>query len=545
MIQLLIDNPLLLLFVVAALGYPLGRIKIGSFSLGVAAVLFVGLAIGALDPNLKLPSFVYLFGLAIFIYTIGLASGPGFFASFRRQGLRDNIFILLMILFATALAVGAYVLFNLKPGLTAGMFTGSLTNTPALAGLLDYIKDNVPANLVEIMQAEPVVAYSIAYPVGVIGVIFSIYLFQRLWKVDYRQEAKELRDLGASGEHLSNLTIRVTRDDLTGTTIDTLRQEQNWHIIFGRYKRGEEMGLVHGDMTLAAGDLVSLIGDEDDIARALAYLGEESHEHLEFDRSQLDFRRIFVSNLAVVGKPLAELKLSQRFGALITRVRRGDIDLLPSGDMKLELGDRVRVVAQRQRMPKVNEFFGDSYRSLSEIDIMTFGLGMALGLLIGEIPFPLPGGGVFKLGLAGGPLLVALVLGALGRTGPIVWQLPYSANLTLRQIGLILFLAGVGTRSGYAFASTFSQGGGIYIFLAGAVMTIATAMLTLFIGYKLLRIPMSLLIGMLAGLQTQPAVLGYANEQTGNDLANIGYATVYPLATISKILLAQLLLTLL
>jgi putative transport protein len=196
-------------------------------------------------------------------------------------------------------------------------------------------------------------------------------------------------------------------------------------------------------------------------------------------------------------------------------------------------------------MKTVSTFFGDSYRALSEIDFMTFSLGLALGLLLGLIPIPLPGGVTLKLGLAGGPLLVAMVLGHLGRTGPMVWNLPYSANLTLRQIGLIFFLASVGTRSGYAFVNTLTQGNGPAIFLVGAIITFTVATATLWIGHKLLRIPMSLLIGMLSGLQTQPAVLGFALEQTDSELPNIGYAAVYPTAIIAKILLAQLLLVIL
>jgi putative transport protein len=211
----------------------------------------------------------------------------------------------------------------------------------------------------------------------------------------------------------------------------------------------------------------------------------------------------------------------------------------------LEPGDRVRVVAKPENMAAVSKFFGDSYRALSEIDILTFSLGLALGLLLGLVPIPLPGGVIFKLGLAGGPLVVALILGKLGRTGPLVWAMPYSANLVLRQFGLILFLAGVGTRSGYAFFTTFTQSGGGAIFVAGAIITCVTALTVLAIGHYLLRIPMGLLNGILAGLQTQPAVLGFALEQSENDLPNIGYATVYPIATITKILLAQLILALL
>jgi putative transport protein len=205
----------------------------------------------------------------------------------------------------------------------------------------------------------------------------------------------------------------------------------------------------------------------------------------------------------------------------------------------------VRVLTRRDRLDAVGAFFGDSYRALSEIDILTFSLGLGVGLALGLLPIPLPGGVTLKLGLAGGPLIVALILGAWERTGPMVWSLPYSANLTLRQVGLILFLAGVGTRSGYAFLSTFSQGGGIAVFLAGAVITCVTALVMLWVGHRLLKIPMGLLAGMLAGLQTQPALLAFSLEQADNDLPNIGYAMVYPVAIIAKIVIAQLLVALL
>jgi putative transport protein len=211
----------------------------------------------------------------------------------------------------------------------------------------------------------------------------------------------------------------------------------------------------------------------------------------------------------------------------------------------LEPGDRVRVVAKPELMPAVTRFFGDSYRALSEINLLTFNLGLMVGLLLGLVPIPLPGGITLKLGLAGGPLIAGLVLGKLGRTGPLVWHLPYSANLLLRQVGLVLFFAGVGTRAGRAFFETLTGAGGLVIFAGGAIITCVTALTMLWIGYKVFRIPMSLLTGMLAGLQTQPAVLSYALEQSRNELPNIGYATVFPVATIAKILLAQLILTLL
>ena len=545
MIQLLLDNPLLLLFVVAAIGYLLGRIKIGGSSLGVAAVLFAGLAIGSLHPDLKLPELIYQLGLVLFVYTIGLSSGPGFVASFQRKGLRDNLLVVGVLGFAVLLVIAAAYLLDLKPTLAAGLYAGSLTNTPALAGVLDYVKVYASSPLVEAMLAEPVVGYSIAYPMGVVAMILVIQLMQRLWQIDYNVEAQRVKaayDVTAN-VRLQNHTIAVTRLDATSAPIRTLRKQHNWDILFGRLKRGNQLLLATDETRFQLGDLVSVVGAPEALAQVQASLGELKHEQLDLDRSQIDYRRIFVSNPKVAGHRLRDLNLPQQFGALVTRVRRGDIEFLPHGDTVLELGDRIRVVTARTRMDAVSTFFGDSYRALSEIDVLTFSIGVALGLLVGLTPLPLPGGLHLKLGLAGGPLIVAMLLAALRRTGPLVWSMPYSSNLTLRQTGLILFLAGVGTRAGYTFVTTIRGGGGLAIFGAGVVITVVTSLLILWIGYKLCKIPMGLLIGILAGLQTQPAVLGYALEQTGDDLPNIGYATVYPIAMISKILFAQLLLT--
>lgn len=542
LIQLLREQPLLLLFLVAAIGFPLGHIKIRGSSLGVAAVLFVGLAFGALHPDLKLPEIVYLLGLVIFVYTIGLSSGPGFFASFRRSGVRDNLLVLGMLIFAMLLALLAHHLLNLPAALTAGLYAGSLTNTPALAGILDYVKSSGQS---QNMLTAPVVGYSIAYPVGVVGMILAIYLAQRLWRIDYAGEAKSLRELGAGTAWLQNSTIRVTNPRVAELPLDQLRAQQQWKVIFGRMQRHGKLSLANDETQFQVGDLVSAVGTLEDLERVAAQLGEVSHERIDLDRTQLDYRRIFVSNPEIAGHRLRDLNLPQQYGAIITRVRRGDLEFLPHGDTVLELGDRIRVLTRRDHMEAVSAFFGDSYRALSEIDILTFSLGLALGLLVGLVPIPLPGGVMVKLGFAGGPLVVAMILGTLRRTGPLVWSMPYSANLTLRQIGLILFLAGIGTRSGYAFFSTLTQGNGLAIFLAGAGITVTVALLTLWFGHRVLKIPMSLLIGVLSGLQTQPAVLGFALEQTRNDIPNIGYASVYPMAMIAKIVFAQMLLALL
>jgi putative transport protein len=543
MIEALIENPLLLLFIVSALGYAIGRVKIQGSSLGVAAVLFVGLAAGALDARLSLPETVFLLGLVIFVYTIGLGSGPGFFASFNRRGLRDNLFVLAVLVAAAGLAAAAAFLLQLNGTVVAGMFAGSLTNTPALAGVLDALR---AAGADEALLAEPVIGYSIAYPMGVLGMIFAVLICKRLWKIDYQAESEKLRSFHLVEQELYNRTIRVTQPAALGVPLHNLANQHAWAVLVTRVKRGDALFLADADTTFQMGDLVNVLGAPGEVDAVTTLLGEPANDQLVFDRSQYDVRRIFVSNPAIAGRRLADLRLPhQHPGALITRVRQGDIDLLADGNTVLELGDRVRVVAKRDEMRKLSQFFGDSYKALSEINLLSFGLGVTLGLLLGLIPIPLPGGVTLELGYAGGPLLVALVLGAVRRTGPIVWSLPYSANLTLRQVGLTLLLAGIGVRSGYIFFDTFAQSGGLTIFLAAATITLAVAFLTLWFGYKVLKIPYPMLTGMLAALQTQPAVLGFSLEQSKNEVPNIGYALVFPIATIAKILLAQVLYLLL
>ena len=543
MLKILINNPLLLFFVVAAIGYPLGRIRIRGSSLGVAAVLFVGLAIGSIHPDLKLPEIVYMLGLATFVYTIGLASGPAFVASLQRDGMRNNLLVIGMLVFATILTLIAQRMLHLKATVAAGLFAGSLTSTPALAGVLETIKQIKTGVGLDQFLAEPVMGYSVTYPMGVMGGILAISLLQKLWKVNYADEARNLNIPGAAREALRRATIRVSWDGAERETITELSRREKWDVVFGRVKRGDSFLLPGPRGRLRLGDLVAMVGTESELERVAAVLGERCEEEIDLERSEYEYRRIFVSNPRVAGRLLGSLNLYERFGATVTRVRRGDDDFLPHDNMVLQPGDRVRVVSRRDRMADVTSFFGDSYRAVSEVDILTFSLGLALGLLLGIVPIPLPGGITLKLGFAGGPLIVALILGTVERSGNLVWSLPYSVNMTLRQTGLVMLLAGIGTRAGYGFVSTFATEGGFSIFAAGAAITFLTALATLWAGHRLMKIPMNLLIGMVGGCQTQPAILAYTLEQTGNDLPNIGYASVYPVATIGKILLAQVLLT--
>lgn len=543
MVQLLLENPILLLIVVAALGYLLGGIRVKGSSLGVAGVLFAGLLVGALHPDLRLPETLTMLGLVFFVYAIGLSSGAGFFASFRRQGMRDSLLVTSILLFAALVAAGLHLALDLDAALTAGIYAGSLTNTPTLAAVLEFISTNAAADVAAGLQDQPVVGYSIAYPVGVVGVIMALFVAQRLWRVDYRAEILDFREVASTGQTLTTKTLRVTNADASSKSVAALVQDRGWEVVFGRRRDAAgNVSLTTGETVFQPGDLVTAVSTDEALGEVIAFLGEESGERLELDRSDYDYRRIFVSNPKVAGHPLKNIDLLQQYGAIVTRIRRGDVEWVAHGDNVLELGDRVRVVARPENMPAVSHFLGDSYRALSELNFLSLSLGIMAGIFLGMAPVPLPGGIVFKLGLAGGPLIVGLVLGRLGRTGTFVWHLPYSGNLLLRQIGLVLFFAGVGTRAGHAFFATLAAPGGLAILAGGAVVTCATALVTLWVGYRMLRIPLVLLSGILAGVHTQPAVLSYALEQTNSDLPNLGYASVFPIATIVKIILAQMIL---
>lgn len=537
MVAILSENPVLLLFLTAAIGFAIGRVHVRGASLGVAAVLFVGLLIGAHAPSLVVPEFARTLGLAIFVYTIGLSSGAGFFASFNRKGLRDNALVVGVLVVAAGTVLVVATVIELRATIAAGFFAGVTTNTPALASVIDAVRDagSAAAN-------EPTVGYSIAYPMGVLGPILAIALVRRLHAIDYRAEAARLASLHLVQTDIASVTVRVCAPDAVDRTVRDVQRDLRGPVVLSRIQRGTEVMLAEGDVRLRRDDLVCVVGEPENVARAVASIGELDQHHPALDRSQYDFRRIVVSRTDAVGRRLRDLQLPERFDAIVTRVRRGDVDVTATGDTVLELGDRVRVVASRHRMGDVTARLGDSYRRLSEVDLLSFGLGMSSGLLVGLIAIPLPGGVTFTLGSAGGPLVVGLVLGARRRTGPIVWNIPYSANLTLRQIGLIFFLAAVGLGSGYTFRTTFAANSGLTLLLVGAVVSTAIPALTLVIGYRVLHIPYGQLAGMVAAQQTQPAVLGYALEESADEAPNVGYAMVFPVAMITKILLAQVLL---
>ena len=536
MSQILIENPLLLLFVVASLGYFIGSLKFKGSSLGVAAVLFTGLAFGAMNPDFHIPEIVYLLGLVLFVYSIGLSSGPAFFDSYQKNGVRDFGFIVSMLLLTGVVAIILAYIFGFSAATITGAYSGSTTNTPALAGVIDTITNTFSKEEGDTFINQAVIAYSFSYPMGVMGAIIVIILMEKFLRIDYQKEKVALRKDYPVDTKLTTATAEVKNEDIAGLQIRDIIQKHKLEVVFGRVFRNGDLTLSSFDTTINIGDIIMIVGSEEDLQLAIDILGVRIKSHLDYDRTKFDVRRIFVSSHDVVGKSIASLNLNEKYNAVISRIRRGDVEMLATGDTVLEQGDRLRFIARREDLHALSKFFGDSYKASSKVNLFSFGLGIGLGLIIGTIDIPLGSQFSFKLGYAGGPLLVGLVLGALRRTGPIVWTMPYSANVTLQQIGLILLLAGIGVESGHTFVSSLSTDA-LWIFIASVMISMLTAVSIILIGYKLIKIPFSILLGIVSN---QPAILDFASNRTGNRLPEYGYAMVFPIALIMKIVIAQM-----
>ena len=525
------EQPLLLLTVIMAIGGAIGSIKIRSFSLGPAAVLFTALAFSAYDERLRLPQILGIFGLALFAYVIGVGAGPSFFAALRTGGRALGV-VVGALLVGGLVTVGAANALGLEGPILSGIYAGALTNTPALAAASEAWASDLPT-----------VGYSVTYLFGVLGMLLAAAVGIRL-AAPRKALAPVVED--PLPPKLDGMTVRI--ETLGLPDLGTLAEQYDHHIVFSRIMRGDTPGhpgfvdVATDDAIPVPGDIVTVIGDLETVERFAAAVGHPSTVALTLDRSTVDYRRVAVSNPKVAGQTLGDLRLRRRFGAVATRVRRGDVDLLATDDLTLQVGDRVRIVADRRRMSEVTAFLGDSEKGASAYSITSLSLGLALGVLLGELQFPIPGGGHFALGLAGGPLLVGLIVGRAGRTGPVLWSLPHGVASTLSQLGMMLFLAYAGSNSGSALAEALSGPTGVQLLVIGAVVTLVTAATVIVGGRLLAGMYGPRLGGVLAGTQTQPAVLAYANETTKDDpRVNLGYALVYPAAMIVKVVVAPLL----
>lgn len=532
----LVEYPLLLLFMVVSLGYLLGNIKIKGNGLGVAAVLFTGLAFGAIDPRFSIPPIVFQLGLSIFVYSVGLSSGPVFFKAYKENGARDFLFAMSMLFLTGLTAAFFWWLLDFSAATITGVYSGSTTNTAALAGVIEFINQSGVSNA-QGLEKEAVIGYTFSYPMGVLGGIFAIIVMEKLLKVDYQKELESLKDKFPLADKLTSATIRITNTEISGLNVRDLKQGYQLNVSFGRVFQGENMSLVTWSTKLQLGDGLIAVGEKKELERLTEILGEPTISPTLSDSTKYDLRRIFVSNPEVTGLTIASLNLDEKFDAIITRIRRGDVEMVATRETVLELGDRIRFIARREDLESLSKLFGDSYQQSSKVNLFSFGLGIGLGLLIGSISIPLGSYGEFKLGYAGGPLIAGLILGALRRTGKIVWTMSYGSTITFQQMGLILLLASIGIGSGAAFIESMGMDK-VWVFLAGTGVSLFTALATLFVGFKIMKMPFSLLIGMVAN---QPAILDFAMERTGNRIPMFGFSQIFPIALIMKIVIAQIL----
>jgi putative transport protein len=520
--SLLEHSPMLALFAAIGIGYAIGRISIAGFSLDIGGVLFAGLALGAIAPMAAPPALVSSIGLVMFLYGIGIQYGRQFFAGLGGAGLMWNALGAAGVLCALAGALLAGAAFDVSPAHTLGLFAGSMTSTPALQAAIDTVGDRSPA-----------IGYSVAYPVGIIVPILCVFAFSRL-------VTARLAPTPAPP-----VTVEIVLADRgQGTTVAevTAGLPAGVHIV--AIRQGRTNKLPDPQMRLGAGDGLLLFGEPGALDQARHQLGRVESGSVASDRSALDVGRFFVSRAALTGVPIGRMPLPDGIDAKIVEVRRGDASLLADPDLALEYGDRVSVIASRQALPALRQHFGDSIKSTTEVSYVSVGLGMSFGVLLGLVSVPIPGLGHFSLGLAGGPLVVALTLGRLGRTGPLAWHMPLPANLTLRTFGLTLFLAAVGLGSGAPFVKTLAGAG--LLFLAIAAIIILAAMLVGFlVGHSVLRLASDDLLGVVSAIAGNPAILVYANKMHSSDRIDAAYATVFPSTTILKILCVQIALGLL
>lgn len=528
----LTQYPIVTLFGVIGVGYLLGQARIFGFRLGVAGVLFAGLAAGSLGPEVALPSIVSTVGLILFIYCIGIQFGP----TFTNPGLRTSVFCLAMLSLGALLSWAVSYWHGFEGPVRAGLFSGALTNAPALAAAQEILRDNyrslTPAALQQLID-RPVISFGIAYPFGVLGVMLSLQLYRKIFRIKSAPPA--------AGESIEVRDFIVQNPGVAGDTLSSVfALHQDLGFVVSRIRHNGSTVLANAESRLELGDVVAAVGNHAALERARQIFGEATDIHLERDRAMLDYRRVFVSSPEVVGKRIGDLDLQHRLSATVTRLRRGDVDIVPNPEMRLAYGDRVRVLTTPANFERVSRFFGDSIRGTAETDFASAGLGMTLGVILGLLPLPLPGGVMLRLGLAGGPLIAGLILGRLERTGPVTWQIPLSANLTLRQIGLVLFQAGVGTRAGFGFVQTVRTSGPEMI-VAGAIVTLGVALASLWIGHKVLGQPFDTVAGLTCAIHTEPASLAFATAISGSDAPQAAYARVFPLCTVAKIVLGQLL----
>lgn len=540
-----VAHSVMILALVISLGLALGKIKLFNISLGLTWVLFIGLVFGHFSFNLDehLLHFLKEFGLILFVYSIGLQVGPSFFASFRRGGLSLNMLVFTVIMISVGMAVVLHFVTGIPITTMAGILSGAVTNTPGLGAAQQANSD-----LNHIDSPDIAMGYAVTYPMGVIGVILTFMALRYLMRINMKAEEKQ----AATGlGHLEELTVRPFTVEIENEMIENQTVEHIHHLLKRDFTvsrilhvaTGEYNELVNGETVLQKGDKLLVIARPNDVEAITALLGVPTKVDWSEYNNELISRRILVTKPEINGKTLAQLKIRSNFGANITRVNRSGVDLVATSNLHLQMGDRVTVVGTELAISHVEKMMGNSLRRLNNPNLIPIFLGIALGCLVANLPIIIPGiPESLKLGLTGGPLIVALLVGWLGPKHNLVTYTTISANLMIREIGICIFLACVGLGSGHEFFSTVISQQGLVWLGYGVLITILPLLIGALIGRYFMHLNYFTLIGVLAGANTNPPALNYANDLTQSDSPAVGYSTVYPFAMFLRIVTIQILI---
>ncbi|HRJ71806.1 MAG TPA: putative transporter [Terrimicrobiaceae bacterium] len=541
-----IAHAVLVIAVVAALGLALGSLKFHGIGLGIAGVLFSGLAIGHFGITISQPvlEFAREFGLILFVYTIGMQVGPGFFASLRRQGLPLNAMAASIVLLGAAITVGITKFAGVSMAAAVGLFAGGTTNTPSLGAAQEALK-SLP-DLAPGLSGLPGLGYAVAYPFGIVGIILSMLAIRSVFRVDLKKEtAAVLAAGGARPQKLSRVNLLITNRNLDGRRIDEIPILESLGVVISRIHRGGVISLGRPEEVIRTGDTILAVGPPEKLDELRIIVGEPGTIDLRTIASHLVMRRVIVTKKAILGRSLGELDVFEQNEVTVTRVTRAEIELSATPDRRLQFGDMLVLVGREEDITKVADFVGNSVKQLNHTELIPVFVGIGLGVLLGSVPLAFPGIPVpVKLGLAGGPLLVAILLSRIGRIGPLLWYMPNNANFAIREIGIVLFLSCVGLHSGERFVDTLVHGDGIKWMLLAMLITVVPLLVVGCVGRIALRMNYVTLCGLLAGSMTDPPALAFANTVSGSDAPSISYATVYPLTMLLRVVCAQVLVLL-
>ncbi|PWJ43735.1 aspartate:alanine exchanger family transporter [Sediminitomix flava] len=521
------------LFLIIGLGILLGRISIKGISFGVSAIIFVALFYGwftqeVLGVPFAIPKIIQTLGLILFIFTIGMQAGPSFFESFRSQGSKLIIMAVLAVTTGCATTLGLAFLFDVDINIAAGLFTGALTSTPGLAAAIDSTGSDLAS-----------IGYGIAYPFGVIGVILFLRLSPKLFRVDLKKEDDNYKaQTTSSAPPVVNQNFIITNQNVFGKTIGDLSIRSMTKASISRVMHGDESISPNQDTVLSEGDLVRAVGTSEALHKVELLLGTPTDKKIP--RSGLfEVDWIIATKQDVVGKSLQELNLRDNYQATVVRIRRADIDLVPRPSTKIRFGDKLKVSVTKGNFVPLCEALGNSSKALKQADFLPIAMGIVIGVLLGKVNFPLPGGNEFSLGLTGGVLIAALLLSWKGKTGPIIWNLSSEGNAMLRLLGLVLFLTPVGVGAGSKIVPTIAENG-FGIFGIGALITIIPMVVSTVIARVVLKINFFSALGALTGGMTSTPGLSAIEPMTDTDAPSVAYATVYPFALVTVIFCSQI-----